>query len=64
MIKILVDVGAHNGETLRVALDPKWGFDRIYSIEPSSACQATLNGFRDRRLVIEQIALSNRSELL
>lgn len=63
MIKILVDVGAHYGETLRIALDPKWGFDKIYSIEPSSACQATLKGFGDKRLVIQQIALSNRNEM-
>jgi hypothetical protein len=63
MMKILVDVGAHCGETLRVALDPKWDFDRIHSIEPSSACQATLKGFPDRRVFVQQIALSNKNEM-
>lgn len=59
MSRIFIDVGAHYGETLHVALDPAWGFDRIYAIEPTSACQPVLRKFKDRRLVIEQIALSD-----
>lgn len=58
-MKIFVDIGAHYGETLHVALDPKWGFDRVFSLEPASACQATLRRFRDPRLSVEQIALSD-----
>ena len=56
-MRIFVDVGAHNGETLHVALHPKWGFDRIFALEPASACQKWLRGFRDRRLTIEPFGL-------
>ena len=59
-MRIFIDVGAHYGETLHVALDPKWGFDRIYSLEPASACQSALRAFRDRRVIVGQVALSNR----
>lgn len=60
-MRIFVDVGAHYGETLAVALDPKWGFDRVYSLEPSSACFRVLARHRDPRLVCERIALSSRN---
>jgi FkbM family methyltransferase len=60
-VRVFVDVGGHYGETLAVALNPKWGFDRVYSLEPSAACLRVLSKFRDPRLVIEPIALSNRT---
>ena len=58
-MRIFIDVGGHYGETLRIALDPKWGFDRVHSIEPSAACVAVLRSHRDRRLRVEPIALSD-----
>lgn len=60
-MRVFVDVGGHYGETLDVALNPKWGFDRVYSLEPSAACLKVLSKFRDPRLIIEPIALSNRT---
>lgn len=60
-MRIFIDVGAHYGETLKVALDPKWGFDRVFSLEPATTCQRVLARYHDRRLVIEQTALSNRN---
>lgn len=60
-MRIFVDVGAHNGETLHVALHPKWGFDRIFALEPASACQKWLLGFRDPRLSVEPFGLGSAS---
>ena len=60
-MRVFIDVGAHYGETLDVALDPRWGFDRVYSIEPSQACQQLLRKFRDRRIILEDCGLSNRT---
>ncbi len=56
-MRIFVDVGAHYGETLEVALDPKWGFDCIFALEPASSCRSLLKQFRDKRLCVEPFAL-------
>ena len=60
-MRIFVDVGAHYGETLNVALDPRWAFDRVYSLEPSQDCQRLLRAFRDPRLRLDDRGLSNRT---
>lgn len=60
-MRVFVDVGAHNGETLHVALDPKWGFERIYALEPASACEEPLSGFRDPKLTIQRIGLGDET---
>jgi FkbM family methyltransferase len=60
-MRIFVDVGAHNGETLHVALDPKWGFDRVFALEPASACQRALRGFKDPKLTIQPVGLGKES---
>lgn len=61
-MRIFVDVGAHYGETLDVALDPGWGFGRIYSLEPARACQKILRGFRDPRLRVVGSGLSDKAQ--
>lgn len=58
-VRVFVDIGAHYGETLQVALNPKWGFDRIHALEPSSACCSLLRQFRDKRLNVEATALGS-----
>ena len=35
-MKVFLDVGAFRGETLKVALHPEFGFDKLYSFEPCS----------------------------
>ena len=60
-MRIFIDVGGHYGETLGFALDPRWGFDRVYSIEPRAACVAVLRSYSDRRLRGEPIALSDHN---
>jgi FkbM family methyltransferase len=57
-MKIFVDVGAHYGETLDVALDPRWGFDLVFCLEPSSDCISILKSFHDTRIVVQQLGLS------
>jgi FkbM family methyltransferase len=61
-MRVFMDVGAHYGETLEVALDPAWDFDRIFSFEPSSACRDLLLGFKDPRLRVVTKGLSDRTE--
>lgn len=43
MAKILLDVGAHTGETARIATLPQWGFESVYSFEPASSCWPILD---------------------
>ncbi len=37
-MKVFLDVGAHVGESLKPALDPRYAFDRIVCFEPVEAC--------------------------
>ncbi|GAA3455369.1 FkbM family methyltransferase [Dactylosporangium matsuzakiense] len=60
-MKIFLDVGAHHGETVEVALDPRWGFDEVHAFEPASSCRQILRRYRDSRLRVHALALSNRS---
>ncbi|MXM63469.1 FkbM family methyltransferase [Streptomyces sp. HUCO-GS316] len=60
-MRIFLDVGGHYGEALDVALDPRWGFERIYSFEPARHCQRILRGFRDSRVQVVPAGLSSRS---
>jgi FkbM family methyltransferase len=60
-MRVFVDVGAHYGQTLDIALDPRWGFARIYSLEPSAACMPLLREFKDDRLVVQQVGLSSET---
>lgn len=60
-MRIFLDVGGHYGETLEVALEPRWGFERVVSFEPSSAALRVLRGYRDPRLTIVAAGLSGRS---
>jgi FkbM family methyltransferase len=61
-MRIFLDVGAHDGETLDIALDPRWGFDRIDSFEPASARLKTLRKFRHRNLAIHDFGLSSQTK--
>lgn len=36
--KVFLDVGSHKGETLKIALEKQYNFDKIYCFEPSSEC--------------------------
>jgi FkbM family methyltransferase len=59
-VRIFVDVGAHYGETLHVALNPSWGFGAIHVVEPVKVCCENLRKFKDRRIKVHPVALSDR----
>lgn len=64
MSVVFLDVGAHLGETLSVAMQPQWGFDRIYSFEPAPECWATLEALADDRVEILKFGLWSSDETL
>lgn len=64
MAKVMIDVGAHLGETLGVAMEPAWGFDRIYSFEPASVCWPALHEMADDRVEVLPFGLWSRDETL
>jgi len=60
--KVLFDVGAHFGESLCYALDPRYEFDLIFAFEPSPRCWDHLEKFRDPRLRICRFGLGPATE--
>jgi FkbM family methyltransferase len=48
-MKIFIDVGAHEGETLLSVLDPKYSFDKIFVFEPVEKLHAKLNKIAAQR---------------
>jgi FkbM family methyltransferase len=63
-MNILIDVGAHVGETLSVALNGSWAFDRVHSFEPDPTCVLELERrfaalVADGRLTIHPVALGD-----
>lgn len=60
-MKVFLDVGAHDGETLNAVRDPKYGFDRIYCFEPASVCWPALEAVRDERVTVCRFGLWNRT---
>jgi hypothetical protein len=39
---VFLDVGGHMGETVSVAMEPRWGFHRLWTFEPTSVCVSAL----------------------
>lgn len=64
MAKIMLDVGAHVGETLSIAMESRWGFDRIYSFEPAPQCWDALAAIADDRVQILRFGLWSGDETL
>jgi FkbM family methyltransferase len=60
MAKVFIDVGGYHGESSLAALDPIFGFDRIYCFEPVASCTDIIRRrISDRRFVLVQACLSN-----
>jgi FkbM family methyltransferase len=64
-MNILIDVGAHVGETLSVALNGRWAFDHVHSFEPDPACAREMEVrfvslVEAGRLTIHAVALGDR----
>jgi FkbM family methyltransferase len=60
-LKVFLDVGAHEGETLDAVRDPKFGFERIYCFEPASACWPALESVCDPRVTVCRFGLWNET---
>jgi FkbM family methyltransferase len=56
-MKILLDVGAHTGETTRAVLDPAYRFDRIVSFEPAPQCWSEIDAIGDGRVQLCRFGL-------
>lgn len=61
MGKVFVDIGAHIGESIEIALKRKYRFDRLIAVEPSSYGLKFLKSYRSSRLEVFAIGVSNRN---
>jgi FkbM family methyltransferase len=61
MSKVFIDVGGYKGHSVLAALDPLFGFSRIFCFEPATTCIGQIARIRDPRLVIVKAGLSNRT---
>jgi len=59
--KIFLDVGAFNGETNRMALNPIYSFDYIHGFEPSPNRYSRLRKIKSSRVYIHNFGLSNKT---
>ena len=57
MAKILLDIGAHLGETLEIARNRRWEFDTIWSFEPAPQCWPALDRLADDRTRVMRFGL-------
>lgn len=56
-MKVFLDIGAHDGETLQVVRDPVWGFDRIVCFEPAPVCWPKIEALADSRVELCRFGL-------
>jgi len=59
--KIFLDVGAFNGETIRIALNPIYSFDYIHGFEPSPNRFSRLRKIKSSRVYVHNFGLSNKT---
>jgi FkbM family methyltransferase len=57
MARIFLDVGGYLGDSVYAALDPLFGFDRIYTFEPVDWLAANLGRIADSRLTVVKAGL-------
>lgn len=59
-VRVFVDIGAHEGQTLEEVVKPRWGFDAIYAVEPMPGEFKKLDPFtHDVRVRVVNAALSD-----
>jgi FkbM family methyltransferase len=56
-MKVFLDIGAHNGETLLVVREPEWCFDRIVCFEPAPVCWPKIEALADSRVELCRFGL-------
>lgn len=63
--KVFIDAGGHLGETLSVAMQQRWAFDKIWTFEPVRGCAELLRAMADDRVEVVQAGLwSSNSEMV
>jgi FkbM family methyltransferase len=60
-MRVFIDVGGYLGHSTLAALDPIFGFDRIYCFEPVPELARRLRNINDPKVTIVQACLSNRN---
>lgn len=60
-MKIFLDVGAHFGETVKIALEDKYNFNKIYCFEPVLECVDELKKIKDNRVTVCKYGLWNKN---
>lgn len=60
-MKIFLDVGAHIGQTLAIALEDKYGFDKIYCFEPVTECCDKIRNLKNKRVEVREYGLWNEN---
>jgi FkbM family methyltransferase len=58
-MRIFLDVGGYKGHSSLAALDPIFGFDRVFCFEPVTKLAREIRKIKDRRLVVIEAALSD-----
>lgn len=59
--RIFLDVGAHVGETLAIALEAKYGFDKLYCFEPVTECCDVIRMLNNKRVEVCEYGLWNEN---
>jgi len=60
-MSILLDVGAHFGQTAVIAIDPKWGFKEIHAFEPSKIAFEKLKCIKSSVLICHNYGLFSKN---
>ena len=61
MANIFLDIGAHIGESLEIAIKPKYSFDRLIEVEPSFHAIKYLRKYRDSRIEILPVGFGSNN---
>jgi FkbM family methyltransferase len=60
-MSILLDVGAHFGQSAVIAIDPKWGFKEIHAFEPSKMAFEKLKCIKSEVLICHNFGLFSKN---
>jgi FkbM family methyltransferase len=60
-MRVFIDIGGFKGHSALAALDPIFGFDRVFCIEPVPEMAEVIRKIKDPRLVVVQAALSDKT---
>jgi len=61
MKKVFLDIGAHHGETAKIALEKKYKFDELYCFEPVHSCCCEIKKINDKRIKICEFGFWNKN---